>query len=105
MKGEEMSELQAETATPYLPLAPRSLVTTADVRTELAKVYRDVRTRRIPAAEGTKCAYILMAVCRIIEGAEMERRVELLEQQLTGSRGVVIYDCEQTIEDAGTIPA
>jgi hypothetical protein len=100
-----MSELQAEKAGGYIPLAPRSLSTTGFLRAEMSKVYKDVRTRRIPASEGTKLAYILMAIARIIEGAEMERRVELLEQQLTGNRGVVIYDCEQTIEDAGTIPA
>lgn len=89
---------------PYIPRAPGPLVTTGDVRTELAKVYRDVRTRKIPSAEGTKCAYILMAIARIIEGAEMERRVELLEQQLTGNKGVIIYDCENTAEEIGTIP-
>ena len=71
-----MSELQAENVTPYVPLAPRSLVTTGDVRAEMGKLYRDVRTRKIPASEGTKCAYILMAIARIIEGAEMERRIE-----------------------------
>jgi hypothetical protein len=66
--------------TPYIPHPPGPLTTLGHVRTELAKVYRDTRLRKIPTAEGTRLAYILMMIGRIIEGNEMEKRLEALEQ-------------------------
>jgi len=91
---------------PYIPRAPGPLATTGDVRTELAKVYRDVRTRKIPSGEGTKLAYILMAIARIIEGAEMERRIEELEKQLTSKGGLVVYaQFENENQELAAIPS
>jgi len=57
------------------------LHTIRGVRVELAKVYKDCRQGRLPAAEGAKLAFILLGLGRLIEGSDLERRVENLERQ------------------------
>jgi hypothetical protein len=43
-----------------LPTPPRiDLKTIDDVRVEMARVYRDMRARRIESSDGTKLAYVL----------------------------------------------
>lgn len=58
-----------------------------DIRTEMAKVYRHVRTGKLPSQEGTRLVYMLDRLGRCIEGQELERRLAELEQfYLTGDK-------------------
>jgi hypothetical protein len=49
------------------------------VRRELVRLYREARHGRIPAQDASRLASILALVGRMIEGGEIERRLELLE--------------------------
>ena len=55
------------------------LKTADDVRLEMAKVYREMRHGRIESGEGTKLVYVLGQIGKVIELAEFEKRIELLE--------------------------
>lgn len=54
------------------------------VRREMAKVYRDMRTHRIDTQDGTRLVYVLAQVGKIIEMADLERRLTVLENQSNG---------------------
>jgi hypothetical protein len=45
----------------------------------MARVYRDVRTGRIQTADGTKLAYVLAQLGKLIETGELEKRLEAIE--------------------------
>lgn len=67
-----------------LPRAPRyrcKLDTLQDVRREMAKVYREARSELIDPGTGSKLVFILQSIGRVIEGSELERRVEALENR------------------------
>lgn len=55
------------------------LRTVDDCRAEAEKVYRDMRARRIEPQEGTRLVYVLSQIVGMIETADIERRLELLE--------------------------
>lgn len=55
------------------------LATVEDCRRELARVYREVKAGAIPSDEGTRRAYILVSLSKMIEAGELERRIEALE--------------------------
>jgi hypothetical protein len=50
-----------------------------DVRLELAHVYRKMDTGEIESADGTKRAYVLKTIHDVIVSAELERRIQELE--------------------------
>ena len=50
------------------------------VRRELSRVYKDSRQGRIPTSDGTRLAFILTAIAKVIEQSDLERRVEALER-------------------------
>ncbi len=56
------------------------LNTAVDVRKELARLYRSMKTGQIPAADGTKLAYVLNILRQTIETSDIEQRLEALEQ-------------------------
>jgi hypothetical protein len=60
------------------------LATVAEVRTELATIYRLARRHpeRLAWSEATKAAHILNTLARMIEGSEFERRIAELEKRL-----------------------
>jgi hypothetical protein len=63
-----------------LPTPPRiDLKTIDDVRVEMARVYRDMRAGRIETADGTKLAYVLSQIGKLIEAGDLEKRMEALE--------------------------
>ena len=62
-----------------IPPRPGALNTAARVREELSRVYRDMRTGRIPMDHGTKLTYVLWTMIRVIEMEELEVRIEHLE--------------------------
>jgi len=57
-----------------------------DVRLELAYVYRLMDSGEIESQEGTRRAYVLKTIHDVIVSAELEKRLEALEQQTLPSR-------------------
>jgi len=60
------------------------LNTIRDCRRELAKVYCDARQGRIEAAEGTKLAFMLTGLSKMIEVDILEQRIQKLERKSNG---------------------
>lgn len=50
-----------------------------DVRREMAKVYREARSEVIDVHSATKLTWCLQAVAKVIEGSDLEKRIEVLE--------------------------
>ena len=48
-------------------------------RRELARLYAEARAGRLPAQEATRLASIVTSIARLIEGAELEQRLDALE--------------------------
>lgn len=65
-----------------LPPPRIDLKTIDDVRLELARVYRDMKSGKIETADGTKLAYVLAQIGKLIETHEVEKRIEALESVL-----------------------
>lgn len=57
------------------------LDTLLDVRREMAKVYRESRSELIDPAAATKLVWMLQAVGKVIEGSDLEKRIEALENK------------------------
>jgi hypothetical protein len=55
------------------------LDTLQDVRREMAKVYREARSEMIDPATASKLVWVLQAVGKVIEGSDLEKRVDALE--------------------------
>jgi hypothetical protein len=67
-----------------IPSAGRSrlrLDTLDRVRRELVKVYRDARDGKRDVSDASKLGHLLVAIGRLIEGSDLERRLEALEQR------------------------
>jgi hypothetical protein len=64
------------------------------VRRELAAVYRDMRTNRIPATTGTRLAYVLDLLRRAFETGDLQDRIETLELTLA-ARKKGVHDNKQ----------
>lgn len=58
------------------------LKTLEDVRLAMASVYRDMRSGKIEMSDGTKLAYVLTSLAKVIEGSINEERTEILERIL-----------------------
>lgn len=63
-----------------------NLSSSADIRRELAKVYRDARQGKIDPADATKLAYLLDLMRKMIETEELEKRLQRLEEYQNGKR-------------------
>ncbi len=50
-----------------------------DVRLEMARVYRDMKSQKIPTSDGTRLVYVLGQIGKMIELHDIEKRVEELE--------------------------
>ncbi|MBT9097651.1 hypothetical protein KFZ76_08015 [Methylovulum psychrotolerans] len=50
-----------------------------DVKREMAKVYREARSGLVDVQEATKLTWCLQAVGKVIEGSDLEKRIEALE--------------------------
>ena len=59
-----------------------NLATCEDVRREMAKVYREARTGKLPISDATKFSYILTQILKAHELTVLESRIELLEKVL-----------------------
>ena len=89
--GADLDPSGDEDASPASGLAgppphPRArLDTVRRVRREMARVYAEARDGRRPVGDAARLAYILVQIGRMIDGAELERRIEALEQGRAGS--------------------
>jgi len=52
-----------------------------DIKREMAKVYRESRSERIDTVTATKLVWMLQAVSKVIEGSDLEKRIEALENR------------------------
>jgi hypothetical protein len=66
-----------------VPIPTIHLKTADDIRLEMARVYREMRTARIAMEDGTKLVYVLGQLCRIIEVSEVQKRIEAVERVLS----------------------
>ncbi|QYU68865.1 hypothetical protein J4558_01560 [Leptolyngbya sp. 15MV] len=48
---------------------------------ELGRIYREARSGVLPVEHASKYANVLSIIARILETSDLERRLELLEQQ------------------------
>jgi len=62
-----------------LPTPKIKLNTLEDCRREMARVYRDARSYSIDSQDASRLVYILSQVGKLIEAADIEKRIELLE--------------------------
>lgn len=66
-----------------LPVPSRyraKLDTIHDVKREIAKVYREARSGVVDVQDATKLTWCLQALGKVIEGSDIEKRIELLEK-------------------------
>jgi hypothetical protein len=50
-----------------------------DVKKEMAKVYREARSGAVDVQDATKLTWCLQSIAKVIEGSDLEKRIELLE--------------------------
>lgn len=64
-----------------LPTPPRiDLKTIDDIRLEMARVYREMRSNAMEAQQGTRLVYVLSAIGKLIELHDIEQRLAKLEE-------------------------
>jgi len=82
-KSEENTGQTYDGATGRADPAPRriDLSNLRDVRLELAAVYRKMDSGQIESQEGTRRAYVLKAIADVITLAELEIRIQELEER------------------------
>ena len=51
------------------------------VRREMAKVYRDMRTRTIDSQDGARMIFALSQIGKMFELTQLERRIDALEER------------------------
>ena len=56
-----------------------NLSSSEDIRREMAKVYREARTGKLPICDATKFSYILTQILKAYELTVLESRLEVLE--------------------------
>jgi hypothetical protein len=71
--------------TPGKPARRIDLSTLRDVRLELAALYRRVDSGEIESQDGTRRAYVLQCIAKVIEAAEIEARIAALEERHAAS--------------------
>jgi hypothetical protein len=64
-----------------VPTPRLNLSTSEDVRREMAKVYREARSRQIQSSEATKLVFILTQILRAHEQVVLEGRIVELERR------------------------
>lgn len=68
----------SEQPTPRVRVPP--LKTAEDVKRELGRLYREMKTNKIAPADGTKLAYVLNLLRQCIETSDIEKRLQALEE-------------------------
>ncbi len=75
--------IDAVTSMP-IPTQRSNLKTLDGVRNEMARTYRGMKAGELDGADGSRRAYVLSLLAKIIEAAELTRRIEALEQRISG---------------------
>lgn len=74
--------IDAATGLPVPPPRQRTpLKRLEDVKRELGRVYRAMKSGEIPHEDGTKRAFVLGQLGKVIEMADLEQRLDRLERQ------------------------
>ena len=68
---------QVDSRNPTLPKI--NLSTCEDIRREMARLYRDARTGRLPIGDATRLSYILVQIIKAHEIMVLEKRIDALE--------------------------
>ena len=85
----ESAESRGGRSVAVLPTPSRiDLRTIDDVRVEMARVYRDMRSGRMDTQDGTRLAYVLAQIGKLIEAGEIEKRLEALEGVLVARKAI-----------------
>lgn len=72
----------AEGEVPAPPLRLRTrLSTIGDVKLELARLYRETRAKKVATQDASRMANMLLILGRLIEGSDLEARLDALEAQ------------------------
>lgn len=79
MARASLATFEENDATPIERRVRAKLDTLADVRREMAKLYRMARAETLDVQDAARLANILMLIGRLIEGSEFEKRLEALE--------------------------
>ena len=77
----ESSYLQTSIEVSKVPTPRLNLSSSEDVRREMARVYREARSRLIEPSEATKLVFILTQILRAHEQVVLESRITNLETQ------------------------
>ena len=73
--------IDAETQTVVATPPKIDLATAVDVRREMAKVYREMKSGKLDTQDGSRLVYVLDRIGRMIEVSEIERRLAALEER------------------------
>ena len=79
MARAKLATVEENDVTPVERRVRAKLDTLADVRREMAKLYRMARAETLDVQDAARLANILMLIGRLIEGGEFEKRLEALE--------------------------
>jgi len=79
------------TGLPVLPPRQRTpLKKLEDVKRELGRVYRSMKSGEIAHEDGTKRAFVLGQLGKVIEMADLERRLDALERRQKLLPGAIV---------------
>lgn len=73
--------LPASTVMPHHTVVGK-LTTQSQIRRELVRLYRDCRTGRVETSDGSRLAFMLNLLAKMIEASDIERRIAAVEQQM-----------------------
>jgi len=80
MKGRlRAGPARSKTLSEKIKIRVGPLVTSGDVKTEIARVYRQARRGQLDTSEGTRLVYMLRVLLTAIETTDVERRLDVLE--------------------------
>ncbi|WP_218510612.1 hypothetical protein [Variovorax sp. dw_308] len=63
------------------------LITIDDVKREMARLYREARSKKVDTQDASRMANMLAILGRLIEGSDLEKRIEQLESAKQEGQG------------------
>jgi hypothetical protein len=78
MNSESRQVVVAET----IPRRDR-LASLSEVRFEMGRVYRQMRSGKVKSQDGTRLAYVLSMIGKLIESSDLQARLEALEKAMS----------------------
>ena len=78
--AEKPGVTEGDTPAPPLRLRMR-LSSIGDVKLELARLYRETRANKVATQDASRMANMLLILGRLIEGSDVEARLDALETQ------------------------